>query len=94
MSMTIEEKLGTDKFFVDESCAHILIDKEYPDLQEKMKLVKACPAGLYKLNNDQSLSFDYAGCLECGTCRVLCLGTVVKEWNYPKGEFGIEFRYG
>ncbi len=94
MSMTIEEKLGTNKFFVDEQDAHIEIDNNYPDLNEKMKLVNACPAGLYKLNEDNSLAFDYAGCLECGTCRVLCLGTVLTEWKYPNGTMGVEFRYG
>lgn len=94
MSMTVEEKLGRNKFYVDEHEPHIIIEGDYPDMSEKLKLVKACPAGLYKLNEDGSLSFDYAGCLECGTCRVLCLETVLKEWNYPKGTMGIEFRYG
>lgn len=94
MSMSVEEKLGVNKFFVDEENAHIEIDSAYPDLKEKMKLVNACPAGLYKLNDDETLSFDYAGCLECGTCRILCLGTVIKKWEFPEGTMGIEFRFG
>jgi ferredoxin like protein len=56
--------------------------------------VNACPAGLYKLNENETLSFDYAGCLECGTCRILCLGTVVKKWEFPEGSMGVEFRFG
>ena len=92
--MNIEEKLGVDKFYVDETFSHITLNREYTGLKEKKLLVKACPAGLYKLNEDQSLSFDYAGCLECGTCRVLGLGTVIKEWNHPSGGCGIEFRLG
>lgn len=94
MSVTVEEKLGVNKFFVDEENPHIEIDPNYPDMNEKMKLVNACPAGLYKLNDNGSLAFDYAGCLECGTCRVLCLGTVVKKWEYPEGTMGVEFRIG
>ncbi len=94
MSLSIEEKLSVNKFFVDEENAHIEIDPAYPDIKEKMKLVNACPAGLYKLNDDETLSFDYAGCLECGTCRILCLGTVVKKWEYPEDTKGVEFRYG
>lgn len=94
MTMTIEEKLGVNKYLVDESNAHIVIDNAYPDKQEKMKLVNACPAGLYKLNNDGTLSFDYAGCLECGTCRILCLGTVVSKWEFPEGTMGVEYRLG
>lgn len=94
MSMSVEEKLGVNKFFVDEEKAHVEIDPDYPDLKEKMKLVKACPAGLYKLNENGTLSFDYAGCLECGTCRILCLGTVIKKWEFPEGTMGVEFRHG
>lgn len=94
MSIVIEEKLGVNKYFVDEGNAHIEIDPSYPDMKEKMKLINACPAGLYKFNEDKTLSFDYAGCLECGTCRVLCLGTVVKKWEFPEGTMGVEFRKG
>lgn len=94
MSMTIEEKLAVNKYFVDEGKAHIEIDSSYPDMKEKMKLVNACPVGLYKLNEDGTLFFDYAGCVECGTCRVLCLGTIVKKWQFPEDTMGVEFRYG
>lgn len=94
MSLSIEEKLAVNKFFVDEENAHIEIDLAYPNLNEKMKLVNACPAGLYKLNDDETLSFDYAGCLECGTCRILCLGTIIKKWEYPEDTKGVEFRCG
>ena len=57
-------------------------------------LVKACPAGLYKKQDDGSVRFDYAGCLECGTCRILGLGSALEQWEYPRGTFGVEFRYG
>ncbi|NLG10273.1 MAG: ferredoxin family protein, partial [Coriobacteriaceae bacterium] len=50
--------------------------------------------GLYKISEDDSLSFDHAGCLECGTCRVLCGETVLAKWEFPQGSFGIEYRYG
>lgn len=92
--MTVEAKLAVNKFFVDEENAHIEIDKDYPDKQEMLKLVKACPAGLYKFDKNGTLTFDYAGCLECGTCRVLSKGKVIKKWNYPESSFGIEYRMG
>jgi len=94
MRISIEEKLGVNKYFVNEGHPHIVIDPEYSDMKEKKILVNACPAGLYKINEDGYLTFDYAGCLECGTCRVLCKGTIIREWNYPVGTFGVEFRYG
>lgn len=92
--MTMEEKLAVNKFFVDEENAHIEINKDYHDKAEIMKLVKGCPAGLYKLDEHGILTFDYAGCLECGTCRVLSKGKVITKWKYPENSFGIEYRMG
>lgn len=92
--MTIEEKLGVDKFAIDEENPHILLDDACRDRETVASLLKACPAGLYKLAEDGTLLFDYAGCLECGTCRVLALGTVLKTWEFPGGTFGISYRFG
>lgn len=96
MSKTVstEEKLAANKFYVDEENGHIEISKTYQNRQEMMKLVKACPAGLYKLDETDTLTFDYAGCLECGTCRVLSKGKVITKWDYPAGGCGIEYRLG
>ena len=33
------------------------------------------------------------GCLECGTCRIVCARGNV-DWNYPRGGFGILFKFG
>ena len=33
------------------------------------------------------------GCLECGTCRLVCDAKNV-DWNYPRGGFGILFKFG
>jgi ferredoxin like protein len=92
--MSIDEKLGVDKFVVDEENAHIIIDKQYPDAAEKWKLIKICPAGLYKMDDDGNLTFDYIGCLECGACRVIGTGKTVREWNHPSGAMGVEYRMG
>ena len=94
MSMSIEEKLGVNKFYVDEGNAHIILQENPGNKADIDKLVKGCPAGLYHLNDDSTVRFDYAGCLECGTCRVLAPNTVIKTWNHPQGTMGVEFRYG
>ncbi len=94
MSMSIEEKLGVDKFRVDEENAHIIVHERPQSLRDMDKLIKGCPAGLYHLNADGTVRFDYLGCLECGTCRVLAKDTVIKTWNHPQGTMGVEFRYG
>lgn len=92
--VNVEEKLGVNKFNVDEENPHIVLKKENIDMKEFKKLMIACPAGLYTLNDDGSVRFDYAGCVECGTCRVLCGKTILEKWEFPQGTFGIEFRQG
>lgn len=90
--VNVDQKLSVCKFYVDEENAHIeLIDN--PDEEEFQKLVLACPAGLYK-REEGKLLFDYAGCLECGTCRVICGDSILKKWEYPVGTMGIEYRWG
>ncbi|VEA78952.1 ferredoxin like protein FixX [Salmonella enterica subsp. arizonae] len=66
--VNVDIKLGVNKFNVDENNPHIVLKTE-PDKQALEVLIKACPAGLYKKQDDGSVRFDYAGCLECGTCR-------------------------
>lgn len=90
----VSEKLGVDKFAVNEEESHIIIDKNFVDDHELEKLIVACPAALYDRSDDGTIKFDYAGCLECGTCRVLCGGTIIRNWKHPEGTFGVEFRYG
>lgn len=92
-TINVDEKLSFNKFFVDESNAHIEL-AESIDESEFAKLQAACPAGLYKKDDKGSFCFDYAGCLECGTCKVLCGGTIIKKWEYPNGTFGAQYRFG
>ncbi len=91
--INVAEKLGVNKFFVDEGNPHIEL-KENPSPEEFAKLEAACPAGLYKRDERGNIHFDSAGCLECGTCRLLCGDTILETWEYPQGTFGVEFRFG
>ncbi|NDV18397.1 ferredoxin family protein [Pseudodesulfovibrio sp. JC047] len=91
--VNVDVKLGVNKFFVDEGNPHIEL-VETPNEEEFAKLEAACPAGLYKRDDNGTMHFDCAGCLECGTCRILCGKTILKKWEYPNGTFGVEFRHG
>ncbi len=93
IQVNVDEKLSVDKFNVDESNPHIVLTNN-PDVTEFDKLILCCPAALYQRKSDGTFSFDYAGCLECGTCRVLAEGTVLKTWEYPRDANGISYRYG
>ena len=92
-TVNVDVKLGINKFRVDEGHPHIIL-MENPDREQFQKLVKACPAGLYKEDSAGHVHFDSAGCLECGTCRVLCGDSILEQWEYPQGTFGVEFRFG
>lgn len=93
ITVNVDEYLSANKYEVDEENAHIELVED-PDMEEFRKLVRVCPAALYKIDEEGNTSFDYAGCLECGTCLVAAGGTVVKSWNYPRGGMGVEFRLG
>ncbi len=58
-----------------------------------LKIIYACPAGLYSQNDDGEVTVNLDGCLECGTCRIAC-GPDVLDWYYPGGGSGVQFRCG
>jgi len=88
-----EELLSFNKFIVDEEEPHIVLDKTICAKCEAKPCLVVCPAVLYTLK-EKEINFDYAGCLECGTCRVMCKNKGIIKWTYPRGTFGVVFRYG
>lgn len=93
ITVNVDGLLALDKYEVDESNAHVeLVDD--PDTEEFLKLVRVCPAALYKIDAEGNKSFDYAGCLECGTCRIACGDTIVKKWENPGPTMGVQYRFG
>ncbi|MCX5998444.1 MAG: hypothetical protein NTU41_02335 [Chloroflexi bacterium] len=50
------------------------------------------PAECFKLREGK-VGFAYEGCLECGSCRIVCDKSAI-EWSYPRGGFGISFEFG
>ena len=91
----VDDKLALNKFVVDENHPHITIDQARMDAKTVQALMMCCPAGLYTMNPDGKLLFEYAGCLECGSCRVLCAaqpGAI--RWEYPRATKGVFYRYG
>ena len=94
IAMNIESKLGLDAFKLDEA-SHIRINQEIcrQDCQEKYCLF-VCPAHLYSVSKESGdICVEFEGCLECGTCRIACRYGAL-EWDYPRGGFGVQFRFG
>jgi ferredoxin like protein len=91
--MAPEDLLALNRFNVDEENAHIVIDKAVCRTCEEKPCLVVCPAVLYSIKSEE-ISFDYAGCLECGTCRLMCKKKGITKWGYPRGTRGVDFRYG
>ncbi len=92
--MEAAELLSLNKFNVDEEQAHIMLNKDICAKCQDKPCLLVCPAVLYRLDKNGAITFDYAGCLECGTCRVMCKNRGIIKWDYPRGTFGVSFRYG
>jgi ferredoxin-like protein FixX len=93
ITVNVDRYLALNKYEVDESHAHIELTAN-PDSEEFLKLVRVCPAALYKVDPKGQPTFDYAGCLECGTCRIVGGDTIIARWEYPQPTMGVEYRYG
>lgn len=92
--MKPDEKLALDAFKVDEK-SHILVDNRIcKSVCRTRYCLRVCPAELYTYEPDrEEIRVEHAGCLECGTCLVVCKPGAI-SWNYPKGGHGVQYRYG
>jgi ferredoxin like protein len=91
--MNVDDKLGTTTFRVDPE-AHITVLKELCIECEIRPCLTACPAELYQWDDaNGGLIFNHEGCLECGTCKMICSLHAVR-WAYPKRGKGVAYRFG
>ena len=90
--LSVEKRLALVKFDIHEK-PHITVDKEKCRICEEKYCVKACPAGLYEIDENGEILFNYEGCLECGTCRLICPNNAI-HWEYPEGGYGVFFQFG
>ncbi|MGY0288794.1 MAG: ferredoxin family protein [Thermoproteota archaeon] len=89
--MRIEELLQSNVYDVDEK-PHIKVDQEKCSKCNSRPCLLLCPARCYTLM-DEKVMFSHEGCLECGTCRLICPEGAI-EWNYPVSGKGIHYRFG
>ncbi|MFQ5901196.1 MAG: ferredoxin family protein [Thermodesulfobacteriota bacterium] len=90
---TLPEKLFILKFKVDKK-SHLILNKDICRECKEMACLLICPSEVYKWDEDRKeVTVSYEGCLECGTCRIVCkVGAI--DWRNPKGGFGVSYRFG
>ncbi|HHW60567.1 MAG TPA: hypothetical protein GX404_01515 [Syntrophomonadaceae bacterium] len=90
--MGLKAKLGLDVFKADKE-PHIKIKAGKEKDPRLKQAIVVCPAGLYTENSEGEVELSIDGCLECGTCRIVC-GPEILDWQYPSGGSGVQFRFG
>ncbi len=93
--VSIDARLGLDKYEIDEEQSHITVDHSRCANCQLKPCLTVCPAVVYKWVDDH-VAVNYENCVECGTCQVACDhgGNKGITWRNPQGGFGIMFRYG
>ena len=90
----VEEKLFFNRYVVDSGRPHIKVRRHEVPSPALLTLTRVCPAGCYSLNDGGQVEIAPDGCMECGTCRVLTAGSGEVEWDYPRGGYGVLFKFG
>lgn len=91
--MRIEDKLYLIGYNINEEESHLGVS----DPEECKKCLGRpctyiCPVGVYSYDDEEGrLSINYDACVECGTCRIVCSYIT---WKYPKGGFGVQYKFG
>jgi len=91
----MEERLYQNRYQVDEGNPHVRINPlPKGDSPALKSLTEICPAGCYRTGETGRVEVVADGCMECGSCRILCQATGEIEWSYPRGGYGILFKFG
>ena len=79
---------------VDAGRPHIRVKPHVVPSPQLRAMVHLCPAGCYSASADGQVEITPDGCLECGTCRIMTRATNELEWDYPRGGFGVLYKFG
>lgn len=91
----LAEKLGRLKYVTDADNPHLATkDVETCRQCQDKPCIPRCPAETYRWNHEeQSLEIAFENCVECGVCKIVCpYGNI--EWRYPRGGYGVRYKYG
>jgi ferredoxin like protein len=91
VAVNIDAKLGQNVFKLDKE-PHIMIDQVVcATVCTSRACISVCPADLFEVSEQGHIVVNWEGCLECGTCMICCDNSAL-SWEYPRGEFGVQYR--
>lgn len=94
VAVRVEDKLFFNRYLVDPGRAHIKVKPHTTPSPALLAMTKMCPAKCYELNESGQVEITVDGCVECGTCRVVAEPGGDIEWDYPRGGYGVLFKFG
>src|SRR3989304_5966998 len=92
--LTVDDRLALDKFEPDEE-PFITVATDVCRTCDTKPCLYVCPSRVYRLEKGE-LVYNTEGGIELGACAIVCkpLGKDAIRWSYPRGERGVEFRFG
>ncbi len=81
---TIAQRIAKLKYN-DDLLSHIRVLD--PTSKFMKEMVSVCPTRCYNMEQEKVV-LQHEGCIECGSCAL------ETDWKHPRGEKGIEYRYG
>ena len=93
-NISLEGKLDLININIDKS-DFIKVDTNICKKCEDKPCLYICPAKVYQIENKE-LVYNVEGCIELGACYIVChkLGKGAIKWNYPKGNYGVNYKFG
>jgi len=90
--VNIKDKLAPNTYKLAKE-SHLQVNQELCRKCESRCCLSVCPAGVYTINEQGEIRVEFEACLECGTCLIACEHNAI-QWSYPKGGFGVQYKYG
>lgn len=92
--MKLEDKLFLVTFTPDTESHLSVKDQAVCRRCTDKPCISGCPADVWEHNEAKDeVHAAFEGCLECGTCRIICPYANL-EWRYPRGGFGVKYKFG
>lgn len=92
--MKLEDKLFLVTFNADTESHLSVKNQEVCRSCVNKPCITGCPADCWSFEEEKNeVHVAFEGCLECGTCRIICPYANI-QWRYPRGGFGVKYKFG